>query len=78
MDLFFLLLNDLEREENKIRSIIMIEFRWRYLNRKGVTCMFLTIFIIIILVFILLELASIKDEIKKNNELLIQCLKKKE
>lgn len=40
--------------------------------------MFLTIFIIIILVFILLELASIKDEIKKNNELLIQCLKKKE
>lgn len=28
--------------------------------------MFLTIFIIIILVFILLELASIKDEIKKN------------
>lgn len=39
--------------------------------------MFLTIFIIIILVFILLELASIKDEIKKNNELLIQCLKKK-
>ena len=40
--------------------------------------MFLTIFIIIILVFILLELASIKDEIKKNNELLIKCLKKKE
>lgn len=40
--------------------------------------MFLTIFIVIILVFILLELASIKDEIKKNNELLIQCLKKKE
>ena len=40
--------------------------------------MFLTIFIIIILVFILLELASIKDEINKNNVLIIKCLKKKE